>query len=78
MTDNDESIELKNIYDRIIRSSHPHQGTRLQIAYAIARHLGLDCPAAKVIVHNANDYMDGDPNTDLGERYGIDWEYAHD
>lgn len=67
---------MLDLYWRLIRSSTPEEGTRLNVAYAIARHLGLDCPMAKVIVHDPFACTNGDPILDFGERYGIDWEYA--
>lgn len=39
------AMTLDMIYDKVMRIGHPYEdGTLAQIGYAIARHLGLDCP----------------------------------
>lgn len=64
---------MLDLYFRIIRNAHPEEGKRLNVAYAIARLWGLDCPVAKVIVPATvpADFA----NEQFGEIYGVDWEY---
>lgn len=64
---------MLDLYWRIIRNANPEEGARLNVAYAIARCMGLDCPAAKVIVPAT--VPSGFANEHFGESYGVDWEY---
>ena len=43
----DEIAVLRAVADRIVSNAHPEEDGRLDIAYAIARYLGLDWPAAQ-------------------------------
>ena len=42
----DELGWLLAVYERIIGNASPQEESRVEIAYAIARHLSLDCPCA--------------------------------
>lgn len=44
----DEDAVLLTVAERITRNASPDEESRLEVAYAIARHLGLDWPAAQI------------------------------
>lgn len=42
----DENTFMKTLADRIVGNANPEEDSRLDVAYAIARHLKLDWPSA--------------------------------
>ena len=75
-----ENQQMLAMANRIAESATPDEDSRLEVAYAIARHLDLGWPAAKatakatvIVPQSANpDEM----NAKHGEAYGVDWIYA--